>query len=140
MSQIHVPVSAGELLDKISILEIKARRIGDPSKVENVQRELDALRAVWSEAKLDEEPEVERIRNGLREVNGELWDIEDRIREKEAAQAFDDEFIQLARKVYRTNDRRAALKRELNVLVGSELVEEKSYADYGSGAGEPDSD
>ena len=131
--QVRVPVSVGELLDKISILEIKAQRIEDRSKRENVDRELALLRKAWDEVQVpaDSGSEVERLRMELRAVNEELWEIEDRIREKEADGVFDDEFIELARSVYLTNDRRARLKKDLNLLLGSDLVEEKSYASYG---------
>jgi len=124
-----VPTSPGEFLDKLSILEIKADRIRDAAKLENVRRERDALRATWAASPLAARDVSAQVA-ALRAVNEALWDIEDRIREKEAARAFDAEFIELARSVYRTNDRRAAIKRELNVLLGSELVEEKSYSRY----------
>lgn len=122
------PVSWGELIDKITILEIKAERLTAPAALANVQRELDALRAV--EAQLAPDPELARVKAELTRVNAALWDIEDDIREKEAAQDFGPGFIALARAVYRTNDERAALKREINRLTASELVEEKSYADW----------
>lgn len=124
-----VPTSPGEFLDKLTILEIKAARIRDAAKLENVRRELAALRATWAASPLAAR-DVAALVGELRGVNEKLWEIEDGIREKEAARLFDAEFIELARSVYRTNDRRAALKRELNVLLGSELVEEKSYAKY----------
>ncbi|MEO0425097.1 MAG: DUF6165 family protein [Pseudomonadota bacterium] len=126
---IQVPVSVGELLDKISILEIKHARIDDGAKRENVARELDALREVRDRS-VPTSPALEALCARLREVNEALWEIEDDIRAKEREQRFDSEFIHLARSVYRTNDQRAALKRELNELTGSALVEEKSYADY----------
>jgi hypothetical protein len=129
MSLIHVPVSHGELIDKITILEIKSERIDDADKVANVRRELDLLNTTWAQ---DEASKVdiadERAR--LKAVNEALWDIEDRIRLKEKAQAFDAEFIELARSVYFRNDERAAVKREINLKLGSQLVEEKSYQDY----------
>lgn len=126
---IQVPVSVGELLDKISILEIKHARIGDGDKRENVARELNALREVRDRS-VPTSPAVATLCARLREVNEALWEIEDDIRAQEREQRFDSEFIHLARSVYRTNDQRAALKRELNELTGSALVEEKSYADY----------
>lgn len=130
--QIRIPVSVGELLDKISILRIKSRRLSDPDKLANVRRELDALTATWGEAG-SEDATVRELRDELEGVNEELWEIEDAIREKEARQEFDDEFVSLARSVYLTNDRRSGIKRALNLHLGSELVEEKSYADYRRG-------
>lgn len=126
---IQIPVSVGELLDKISILEIKLERIGDPARRQNVARELAALTAVRDGA-LALTPAMQAACARLHAVNERLWDIEDAIRGKEREQCFDAEFVELARSVYRTNDRRAALKRELNELSGSTLVEEKSYAEY----------
>lgn len=130
MSQLLVPVSYGELIDKISILEIKAQRIGDAAKRANVQKELDALLATWQAHPASRGQSIEDIWSELRRVNGELWDIEDHIRDKEAAGSFDAGFIELARAVYFTNDVRARLKRDLNTRLGSDLVEEKSYASY----------
>jgi hypothetical protein len=130
MSQLLVPVSYGELIDKISILEIKAERIGDVAKRANVLRELAALMATWQAHPASRAQPIDDLWSELRRVNGELWDIEDRIRDKEAAGLFDGEFIELARAVYFTNDVRARLKRDLNVRLGSDLVEEKSYASY----------
>ncbi len=126
---VTVPVSVGELLDKISILEIKLERIDDVAKRSNVQREHAALVGVRDGA-LTLTPRMAELCDELKRVNERLWEIEDAIRDKERAKAFDEEFVELARSVYRTNDRRAALKRELNALTGSALVEEKSYADY----------
>ncbi len=123
------PTSPGDFLDKLTILEIKAERITDPEKLANVRRELAALRATWLASPLAKR-DVRGLVDQLREVNAKLWDIEDRIREKEAAQTFDAGFVELARSVYRTHDRRAAIKRELNVALGSELIEEKSYSKY----------
>lgn len=129
MSQISVPVSYGELIDKITILEIKAERIGNPDKLRNVRTELDLLNATWSAAEVSR-IDIAASRGKLRAVNELLWDIEDRIRVKEKAKAFDEEFIELARAVYFRNDERAAFKREINDALGSTLVEEKSYEDY----------
>ncbi len=129
MSLIQTPVSYGELIDKITILEIKSRRITDDAKLANVRNELDMLNATWanvSASQIDIADERERLHT----VNETLWDIEDAIRMKERAQAFDQEFIELARAVYFRNDERAAFKREINLKLGSELVEEKSYQDY----------
>lgn len=130
MSQLLVPVSYGELIDKISILEIKAQRIADAAKLSNVQKELSALLATWKDHPASRAASIEDLWGGLRDVNGQLWDIEDRIRVKEGQGCFDTEFIELARAVYFINDDRARLKRELNARLGSDLVEEKSYADY----------
>lgn len=126
MREIRVPVSLGELADKVSILEIKAARIVDPARRANVARELDALRQAWADAAL---PELEALDGWaeLVEVNTALWEIEDEIRAHEARQDFGPRFIELARAVYVTNDRRAAIKRAINLALGSALVEEKSY-------------
>lgn len=124
-----IKISPGEFLDKLTILEIKSERIRDPAKLENIQRELDHLRSVWNASPVSR-TDVSAIVNELRSVNETLWDIEDRIRTKESRGAFDDEFVQIARSVYINNDRRAALKRKLNLDLGAEMIEEKSYADY----------
>ncbi|MCW5568974.1 MAG: hypothetical protein KIS84_12190 [Dokdonella sp.] len=129
MSTISVPVSYGELIDKITILEIKAARIGDAAKLANVRTELDLLNATWA-ADPASRTDIAGERAKLKEVNEALWEIEDRIRVKEKARAFDAEFIELARAVYFRNDERAAIKRAINEKLGSTLVEEKSYADY----------
>ncbi|HMH89068.1 MAG TPA: DUF6165 family protein [Steroidobacteraceae bacterium] len=129
MNDIKVPISPGELLDKITILRIKSMRMSDPQKVANVRMELQALEETWrgsAFAKAGIEAEV----NALLEVNERLWVIEDDIRDKERAQAFDAEFIRLARAVYFENDERAAIKRRINLRLGSSIVEEKSYAEY----------
>jgi hypothetical protein len=129
MSLIQTPVSYGELIDKITNLEIKSRRIADAAKLANVRNELDLLNATWAnDAASQTDIADERAR--LLAVNELLWDIEDKIRLKERAQAFDQEFIELARAVYFRNDERAAFKREINLKLGSQLVEEKSYQDY----------
>jgi hypothetical protein len=129
MSLIQTPVSYGELIDKITILEIKSRQITDPAKLANVRNELDLLNATWANDAASQ-TDISRERADLLKVNETLWDIEDRIRLKEKAQAFDQEFIELARAVYFRNDERAAFKREINLKLGSQLVEEKSYQDY----------
>ncbi len=131
MSQISVPISYGELIDKITILEIKSERIRDPAKLANVRTELDLLNATWS-ADAASRTDIAAERTGLRRVNEALWDIEDRIRLKEKARAFDSEFVELARSVYIRNDERAAIKRVINEKLGSALIEEKSYEDYGN--------
>ena len=120
-----VPVSWGELLDKISILEIKAERIASPAAVANVRNELAMLSA--SAAPLADNPQLGEWMRSLKDVNEALWLIEDSIREKEAEAKFDSGFIELARSVYTTNDRRAKIKREINLALGSQLIEEKSY-------------
>jgi hypothetical protein len=129
MSLIQTPVSYGELIDKITILEIKSRRITDDAKLANVRNELDMLNATWAND-VASHTDIADERERLHAVNETLWDIEDAIRMKERAQAFDKEFIELARAVYFRNDERAAFKREINLKLGSELVEEKSYQDY----------
>jgi len=129
MDIIHVPVSPGEVLDKITILEIKSERMDDAEKVANVKRELELLQASWLQH-VNEDDTVHRIHAELKAINEELWEIEDDIRDKERAREFDDVFIALARSVYVTNDKRANAKKELNVYLGSEIVEEKSYQDY----------
>ena len=126
---LSVPVSVGEVVDKVTILEIKSDRISDTDKLRNIATELDALRPLVSGGVFDAE-EVVALTDALRAVNGELWDIEDDIRAEEAAGRFGERFIELARAVYVTNDRRAELKKKINLATGSELVEEKSYEDY----------
>ena len=127
---LKVEVSVGELLDKITILEIKSERIDDPGKLVNVRKELELLRATWQASPLAA-TDVSAEMTALKAVNEELWEIEDDVRRHEAAGDFGDGFVRLARGVYHANDRRAALKRDLNVKCGSALVEEKSYVDYG---------
>ena len=129
MDIIQVPVSPGEVLDKITILEIKSERISDVGKLANVKRELDLLQASWQQSVKQDET-VRRIHDKLKTINEALWEIEDDIRDKERAKEFDQVFIDLARSVYVTNDQRANAKKELNVYLGSEIVEEKSYQDY----------
>jgi len=128
---LKVEVSVGELLDKVTILEIKSERIDDPAKLENVNKELGILRQTWAASPRSTQNVTAQIAE-LKRVNEALWDIEDNIRRKEAAQQFDEEFISLARSVYHQNDQRAAAKKEINTMLGSDLVEEKSYVDYGS--------
>ena len=128
---VSITVSYGELLDKISILEIKSERIQEGSKLQNVRRELTLLSAAWAAAAVLQNPtELAVIRRELKKVNEQLWEIEDALRAREHARHFDAEFIQLARKVYITNDRRAALKRDIDTLLGSAFTEEKSYQPY----------
>ena len=129
MSLIETPVSFGELIDKITILEIKSQRIDDAAKLANVRNELELLNATWGNAPASQ-TDISAERARLLAVNERLWDIEDEIRVKESAQEFDAAFIKLARSVYFENDERAAIKREINLKLGSQLVEEKSYKDY----------
>ena len=131
MNEINVPLSPGELLDKITILRIKSARMRDAAKLANVRTELEALERIWNAspyAAVDVAGDV----SALHAVNERLWTIEDDIRDKERAQSFDGEFVRLARAVYVENDERAAIKRRLNVKLGSRLIEEKSYAEYKS--------
>ena len=129
MSEISVPVSFGELLDKIAILQIKSERMSDPAKLANVRRELSALEQTWM-AHPAASVEVARLRAELKAVNERLWVIEDDIRLSEKAGDFGDGFVQLARSVYFENDARARIKKEINLALGSAYVEEKSYQDY----------
>jgi hypothetical protein len=129
MSEILVPISPGELLDKITILRIKCARIGDAAKLANVRLELARLEQSRASA-LPAGTDIDAEERQLERVNGELWDIEDRIREHEAQQRFDAGFIELARSVYLRNDERAAIKRRINVRLNSPLLEEKSYRPY----------
>lgn len=129
MSEILTPVSFGELLDKITILEIKSERITDAAKVSNVRKELDALNAIWATHPASNTNICDQ-RTALKSVNERLWVIEDDIRIKEKQQAFDDKFIQLARAVYFENDERARIKKDINLMLGSAYIEEKSYQDY----------
>ncbi len=128
-TEIKVPISPGELIDKLTILEIKAANIADATKLANVNVELKLLQETWrgsafASASIDAEWKL------LREINKKLWDIEDLIRDKEREKKFDQEFIELARAVYVTNDERAAVKKIINTKLGSKIVEEKSYAKY----------
>jgi hypothetical protein len=129
MKDILVPVSPGELLDKITILRIKQVRIPDALKLANVKLELALLEQTWRDSGCAA-PEVAADERALQAVNERLWDIEDRIRDKEAKQSFDRDFIELARAVYVCNDERAAIKKRVNIQLGSRLIEEKSYRQY----------
>jgi hypothetical protein len=129
MSEIRVPISPGELLDKITILRIKSQRMSGADKLKNVRLELQSLQETWDGspyARVDIKAEV----RDLLAVNERLWVIEDDIRDRERAQDFGAEFIRLARAVYFENDERAAIKRRLNLKLGSTIVEEKSYREY----------
>jgi hypothetical protein len=129
MNDITVPISPGELLDKITILRIKSTRMSDAAKLANVRRELQALEETWRRSAYAKSG-IEADVTALLEVNERLWVIEDGIRDKERAKAFDADFIRLARAVYFENDERALIKRRINTKLGSSIVEEKSYADY----------
>ena len=130
--ELLVPVSYGELLDKIAILQIKSERMADPAKLANVRNELSALERTWM-AHPAANQDIAELRARLKAVNERLWVIEDDIRVKEKAQAFDAGFIRLARSVYVENDERARIKKDINLALGSAYVEEKSYEDYGAG-------
>lgn len=125
--ELLVEVSVGEVIDKITILEIKDQRISDPGKLANVRAELTTLNGTLAGV-LKPSAELDRLRKELFDINAALWDIEDEIRECETAKDFGPKFIELARAVYFTNDKRAAVKKQINLAVGSRLVEEKSYA------------
>ena len=129
MKDILVPVSPGELLDKITILRIKALRITDPDKLANVRTELELLEETWR-ASVPDPAALAGDEQALERVNSDLWDIEDKIRERELAQQLDSRFIELARAVYVTNDERAAIKKRINIALGSRIMEEKSYKRY----------
>ncbi len=129
MAELMVPISPGELIDKITILEIKSQRMTDAAKLHNVRTELALLTDTWRASPFAA-TDIRAEWDALREVNGKLWDIEDRIRDQERDGNFGEVFIGLARAVYVTNDERAALKKKINTKLGSTLVEEKSYADY----------
>ena len=136
MSEIQVPVSFGELLDKIAILQIKSERMSDEAKLANVRNELSALESTWM-AHPAARHDIVELRAQLKAVNERLWVIEDDIRLKEKAQGFDAGFIKLARSVYFENDIRAKIKKDINLALGSSYVEEKSYQDYRSGGATP---
>ena len=126
---IQATISFGEFLDKLTILQIKSERIKDESKLQNIQNELNIVNEIWGNnaaSNIDISNELA----ALKKVNEKLWVIEDAIRDKERQQAFDQEFIELARSVYFENDDRANIKREINLKLGSDLIEEKSYSDY----------
>lgn len=124
-----IEVGAGELIDKITILKIKADRMTDPDKLRNVNHELDVLSRARAE-NLRQSDELDRLEDALRQVNEALWVIEDDIRACEAARDFGPKFVELARSVYIQNDKRAAIKKSINELCGSSIVEEKSYTEF----------
>jgi hypothetical protein len=129
VGSVLAPISVGELFDKIVILEIKATKITDASKLMQIQKELNLLKQIDFETG-GPPPALESLKQALKQVNETLWEIEDRIRDREREQDFGSEFVRLARAVYQTNDRRAELKRRINELSGSHIVEVKSYARY----------
>jgi hypothetical protein len=126
---ILAPISAGELVDKITILRVKAERIGDAAKEANVRKELALLEGIAAQA-LTPSAELDALTVELTTINAALWDIEDGKRACERNQTFGPEFVELARRVYKDNDKRAAVKRQINALTGSDIVEEKSYKPY----------
>lgn len=132
--KVFVQTAIGELIDKLTILEIKSEKITDPTKLKNINKELEVLTTSRKElyTKVDRRKKIdtEQLKKELKTINKQLWEIEDNIRDKERAKEFDAEFINLARSVYTTNDERCRVKREINMLLGSELVEEKSYRKY----------
>jgi hypothetical protein len=127
--KINTEISVGELLDKISILKIKSLKIKDETKLKNINKELSALNLIVDES-LKSYKALGKRSNELMEVNLKLWSIEDEIREKERDKSFDDSFIQLARSVYVTNDKRFEIKNQINKESGSSFTEEKSYESY----------
>ena len=129
MSEILIPMSPGELLDKITILQIKSERISDPVKVANVTTELTMLNQVW-EDNVAIDDTITALSLELKSVNEALWEIEDNVRDEERNKRFGERFIELARAVYVTNDQRADAKKRVNLHLNSSIVEEKSYQDY----------
>jgi hypothetical protein len=129
MTDIMTPISPGELLDKLTILNIKSKNITDATKLANVVVEQSALQSVV-DAEIEPSSEITDLTIALQTVNKELWDIEDDIRDCERSKDFGAKFVDLARAVYVTNDKRSELKKQINLFLGSRLVEEKSYAAY----------
>lgn len=127
--KIHAEISYGELVDKLTILIIKSERITDKEKLDNIHTELDSLEDTFEEY-IGDRSDVFQIQKELKQVNEALWEIEDALRDKERKQEFDDEFTQLARQVYITNDKRMRLKKQIDILLGSHITEEKSYKPY----------
>lgn len=130
MVQILAPISAGELIDKITILRIKLEKLGDAARLDNVRHELHQLMQVRTQSKLDIDA-LALLESQLLEINRELWQVEDKLRAREHARDFDAGFVDLARLVYKLNDQRSALKKKINQMTGSSIVEEKSYVSYG---------
>ena len=129
MKETLIPISPGELLDKITILRIKSERIDNPSKLVNIRKELEMLDNIWTQS-VTEDATIKQLTEELTSINEALWDIEDDIRDEERQKNFGERFIELARSVYVTNDKRADAKKKVNLHLGSEIVEEKSYQDY----------
>ncbi|MFD0987431.1 DUF6165 family protein [Methyloligella solikamskensis] len=129
MKLIVIPVAPGELADKISILEIKSERINDAAKLENIHRELELLAAAAQE-NMPDDPTLAQLCAELKAVNDRIWDLEDAIRDCERRGEFGEFFLATARKIYRTNDQRAAIKKQINLHLGASIIEEKSYSDY----------
>ena len=129
MNQILIPVSPGELLDKITILEIKSERIESVEKRSNVSKELGMLNKVWA-TMIPDDADITAMRIELKSINETLWEIEDDIRKEEYNKQFGERFVELARSVYITNDQRSDVKKRINIQLKSEIVEEKSYEDY----------
>ena len=126
---VNVEISIGEFFDKITILEIKQERIKDTAKLENINKELDSLNRLLQQQPFSRADVSDEVAE-LKAINEKLWEIEDDIREKESHKSFDQGFVELARAVYFTNDRRSEVKRDINLKLGSEFVEEKSYEEY----------
>ncbi len=126
---VKIEVGAGELIDKITILQIKSDRVTDPDKLVNIRHELGVLTKTRGE-QLEETDELARLADELKQINEKIWQVEDDIRDRESEKDFGERFIELARSVYKTNDRRAAVKKQINLLTGSDIIEEKSYTDY----------
>jgi DNA repair ATPase RecN len=127
--QVQAAISLGELVDKITILTIKTERISDPEKLKNVTTELQLLQQLFNQY-VGDRSDIAQLMKELKITNEQLWDIEDILRVKERIKEFNDEFIQLARNVYITNDKRCSLKRKIDTVLGSEILEEKSYEAY----------
>ena len=132
MTEILVPTAPGELIDKLTILRLKSEKITDRSKLAHIRHERDILQSI-ADRTIPSSEALTRLWDELYDINGDLWAIEDDIRACESASEFGPGFIALARAVYITNDRRAAVKKRINLLLGSTLIEEKSYTDYGTG-------
>ncbi len=128
--RINIPVSVGELVDKISILEIKDMKITDKEKLKNINYELSELKDISKKVKSKNVKEFDSNFNKLLEINNELWEIEDSIRKLESKNQFDDDFINIARKIYKLNDQRFKIKQNINLIFGSQLIEEKEYEKY----------
>jgi len=129
-NDIVIPVSIGELIDKITILEIKNENITDEDKLTNVRSEIDSLRKVMKNLVMGEAWDAYALQDRLKAVNKDIWDAEDVIRDLDRRGEFGREFVQIARSIYRLNDARADTKRKINILSGSNIIEEKGYSPY----------